>query len=181
MEQIRYTKRICTDNEKIDRFLRETRVGTLSMCDKAGNPYAVPVNYIYRGGKFYIHGMGSGKKNDMLAANPAVCFSVFADYGTTVDPVPCKCDTCYLSAVIFGEAVLVQDVQEKTQALTWFLEKFAPGLFEPLAAQFVDQYRSAADNRATAVYRIDPVALTVKENPVDMENMFHVVKGLSDE
>jgi hypothetical protein len=174
MEQIKYTQRICADQEKIDSFLSEKRVGTLSMCDKEGNPYALPVNYIYWNGKIYIHGMGSGKKNLILAQNSAVCFTVFEEFGTVTDSMPCKCDTAYLSVVIFGKVVLVQDIDEKTQALGQFLEKFTPHLFKiPLAQQLVDKYRSGFDNNAVAVYSIAPEVLTAKENPIDLEHMFH--------
>lgn len=114
MEQIKYTQRICNDKEKIDRFLTEKRVGTLSMCDKGEKPYALPMNYIYWKDKIYIHGMGSGKKNCILAENPSVCFTVFEEFGTVTDPVPAKCDTSYFSIVIFGKAVVVEDLDEKT-------------------------------------------------------------------
>lgn len=173
MEQIRYTRRICEDKEKIESFLMEKRVGTLSMCEKESRPYAIPVNYVYWNGKIYIHGMGSGKKNDVLAANPSVCFTVFEEHGTVTDSIPCKCDTSYLSVVIFGKGFPVEDTEEKTGALMKFLEKFTPGLFKnPLSPHFVDKYRSSFDNRKVAVYCIDPEVLTAKENPVDMEHMF---------
>ncbi len=174
MEQIKYTKRICADREKINGFLAKQRVGTLSMCEPGGRPYALPVNYVYVDNKVYIHGMGSGKKNDVLAVNPSVCFTVFAEFGTVADPVPAKCDTAYLSVVIFGKAVKVEDIAEKTQALRQIVEKFMPQYFQtPLTAQFVEQYHSSFDDKAVAVYRIDPADLTAKENPVDEDNMFH--------
>ena len=44
----------------------------------------------------------------------------------------------------------------------------------PLSKQFVDKYRSSLDNNAVAVYCIDPEDLTAKENPIDMEHMFHL-------
>jgi len=173
MEQIRYTQRICEDKEKINRFLTEKRVGTLSVSDTAGKPYALPVNYVYWNDKIYIHGMGSGKKNVVLAASPSVCFTVFEEFGTVADPIPAKCDTAYLSVVIFGKAVLVHDLDEKTQALAQFLEKFMPNFFKtPLSTQFVDKYRSTFDSNAVAVYCIDPDELTAKENPIDLEHMF---------
>ncbi len=174
MEQIRYAQRVCEDKEKIDRFLMEKRVGTLSMCDIEGRPpYAIPVNYVYWNDKIYIHGMGSGKKNELLAANPKICFTVFEEHGTVIDSVPCKCDTSYLSVIIFGKGILVEDLDEKTRALMRFLEKFAPELFKnPLSRQFVDKYRSSFDNKGVAVYRIEPEALTAKENPIDLEHMF---------
>ena len=174
MKQISYTKRICEDKDKIDRFLAEKRVGILGMTDTEGIPYAIPVNYLHWQNKIYIHGLGSGRKNLILTANPRVCFTVFEEFGTVVDTIPCKCDTAYFSVVIFGKAVLLQDLPEKAQILTRFLEKFTPRLFKnPLSAQYVDKYRSSLDNNAVAVYRIDPEILTAKENPVDMEHMFH--------
>ncbi|CUH97715.1 hypothetical protein P22_3850 [Propionispora sp. 2/2-37] len=143
------------------------------MCETADKPYAVPVNYVYWHDKIYIHGLGSGKKNKVLAANPAVCFTVYEEFGTVTDPVPAKCDTAYLSVVIFGKAVPVQDVNEKTQVLDRILEKFVPGFFKtPLPSQFVKQYRSLFDNKAVAVYCIKPDVLTAKENPIDMGHMF---------
>jgi nitroimidazol reductase NimA-like FMN-containing flavoprotein (pyridoxamine 5'-phosphate oxidase superfamily) len=120
-------------------------------------------------------GWGSGKKNGILAANPAVCFTVFEEFGTVIDSVPCKCDTSYLSVVIFGTAVLVQDVDEKAQTLTKFLEKFTPHAWKTsLTTQLVDKYRSSLDNNAVALYCIDAEFRTAKENPVDMEHMFQV-------
>ena len=173
MEKISYTQRICEDKEKIDRFLNEKRVGTLSMCDKEGRPYGIPVNYIYLEGKIYIHGMGSGKKNVVLGENPSVCFSVFEEFGTATDPVPCKCDTSYFSVVIFGKAVPVEKPDEKVRVLAQLLEKFTPGLFKnALSNKFVDKYRSSLDNKAVAVYCIDPEDLTAKENPINPECMF---------
>ncbi|WP_195509714.1 pyridoxamine 5'-phosphate oxidase family protein [Clostridium tyrobutyricum] len=174
MEKIRYTQRICKDKEKISRFLAERRVGTLGMCDKDGMPYVIPVNYIYWNEKIYIHGMGSGKKNSILESNQEVCFNVFEELGTVTDPVPCKCDTSYFSVVIFGKAILVQDMDEKTKALTKFLDKFVPNLFSRnLSTQFVDKYRSSLDNKPVSVYCICPEKLTAKENPMDMEHMFN--------
>lgn len=175
MEQIRYRQRICEDKEKVNRFLMEKRVGTLSMCGKESKPYAVPVNYIYWNEKIYIHGMGSGKKNDLLAANPWVCFTVFEEYGTVTDSVPCKCDTSYLSVVILGKGSLVEDLDEKTQSLMKFLEKYTPGFFKnPLPRQFVEKYRSSFDNKGVAVYCVKPEVLTAKENPIDTGHMFPV-------
>ncbi|WP_286904797.1 pyridoxamine 5'-phosphate oxidase family protein [Clostridium sp. UBA1652] len=180
MEKISYTRRICKDKDKINNFVTEQRVGTLSMCTKEGVPYALPVNYVYWNEKIYIHGMGSGKKNRFLSENSSVCFTIFEELGTVTDPMPAKCDTSYLSVVVFGKATLVDDLEEKTQALTKFLDKFVPKFFKtPLSKHFVDKYRSSLDNNAVAVYCIIPEELTAKENPIDMENMFDMHKSMN--
>lgn len=175
MEQIKYQQRICEDREKIEGFLAEKRVGVLAMCEPEGKPYAIPVNYVWWNGRIYIHGMGSGKKNDILAINQRVCFTVFEEHGTVVDSVPCKCDTSYMSVVIFGRGLPVEDLNEKAQALMRFLEKFTPGVFkDPLSQQFVDKYRSSLDNKGVAVYCIMPEDVTAKGNPTDPEHMFRM-------
>ncbi|UZQ52319.1 pyridoxamine 5'-phosphate oxidase family protein [Clostridium kluyveri] len=172
MEKISYTARICSDEEKINNFLTEKRVGVLGMCDKEGKPYSIPVNYIYEDGKIYIHGMGSGKKNNILKEKSSVCFTAFEEFGTVKDSVPCKCDTSYFSVVIFGKAILVEDLEEKARILTLIAEKFVPGFLKnPLSKEFVSKYRSSRDNNTTAVYCISPEDITAKENPIDMENM----------
>lgn len=176
MEQkIRYKARICEDRERIDGFLSEKRVGVLAINDKDFSPYAIPVNYVYLNGSIYFHGMGSGKKNTLLEANPAVCFTVWDELGTVRDSVPCKCDTSYFSVVLFGQALAVDEVSEKTMALSALMDKFMPGMFKnPLSPVMVEKYRSSHDNRGVAVYRIKPEALTAKENPLDPPNMFSV-------
>ena len=177
MEQIRYTQRICEDKNKINKFLFEKRVGILSMCDEEGNPYAIPVNFIYLDEKIYIHGMGTGKKNRIVETKSSVCFTVFEEFGTVVDSVPCKCDTSYFSIVIMGKIVLVKDLDEKTQVLTKLVEKFTPNLFKsPLSKQYVEKYKSSFDKMPVSVYCITPEILTAKENPIDMEHMFKKMK-----
>ncbi len=177
METIRYTQRICEDKNKINNFMKERRVGILSMCDEEGKPYAVPVNYIYLNEKIYIHGMGTGKKNRLMEAKPSVCFTVFEEFGTVVDSIPCKCDTSYFSIVIIGKVTLVKELDEKTHVLSKLVEKFTPNLFKlPMAKQFVEKYKSAFDNMPVSVYCLSPESFTAKENPIDDEHMFQGMK-----
>lgn len=173
MEKISYTQRICKDRKKIDEFLIKKRVGILGMCDSSGKPYSLPINYIYLNKKIYIHGMGSGKKNTVIKENPSVCFTVFEEKGTVAAAFPCKCDTSYFSVIIFGKATLVKNINEKTNMLNNFVEKFMPKFFSnPLSPKFVQNYHSTLDNNTTAVYCIEPESLTAKENPIDPEHMF---------
>lgn len=69
------------------------------------------------------------------------------------------CDTAYFNVVISGRPELVEDIEEKTEALS---------------SQFVDKYHSDQDNMKVAVHKILPLELTAKENPMDMEHMFRV-------
>jgi len=70
---------ICDKNE-IDDFLKAERTGVLSMTDSRGDPYAVPVSYVYLDGEVYIHGALQGKKYDCIRAHGKVQFTVYREY-----------------------------------------------------------------------------------------------------
>ncbi len=171
MEQIRYTKRIVQDKEKTDAFLARARVGVVGM--HAGEyPYAVPVNYVMMNGCVYFHGMGSGKKVDILNRSPKVCFTVFEEIGTVKDNVPCHVDTAYLSVMIMGTAHQVTDSGEATAALQRLLDKFMPGYFkQKIGSALIEKYRSGMDNNPVAVYKIDIEQLTAKSNDASPDGL----------
>ncbi|HWQ42742.1 MAG TPA: pyridoxamine 5'-phosphate oxidase family protein [Desulfosporosinus sp.] len=164
MNQVSYTKRNCTDQQKIEEFLLRSRTGVLGMVSDSF-PYAVPVNYVWHNGSVYFHGMGSGKKEKILSQNPLVCFTIYQEQGTVTDPVPCHADTAYMSIMIFGKAEKVTDPEEATTALQKVLDKFTPNYYShPLTSTLIEKYRSSMDGNAVAVYRITPQEMTAKEN-----------------
>ncbi|MDF2984535.1 MAG: hypothetical protein K0R50_45 [Eubacterium sp.] len=172
MEQIRYKQRICTDTAVIEEFLAVTRTGVVGISG-ASYPYCVPVNYVWKNGVVYFHGLGSGKKVQLLRDNPDVSFTVFQEFGTVKDPVPCHADTSYRSVMLFGRVEKVEDFNESADALQAIVDKFMPGFYHGrISSALVEKYRSAHDNKAVAVYKITPVEITAKENVADKENLF---------
>ena len=173
MEKVSYIKRDCTDQKKIDSFLSVTRIGILGLSDTT-YPYAVPVNFIWYNDAIYFHGMGSGKKVNLLDKTSNVCFTVFEEYGTAVDPMPCHADTAYTSVMIFGDAHKVTDSQEGADILNILVNKYMPDYYgeKPINAKLIEKYRSALDQNAVAVYCIKPIHLTAKENIVDRTELF---------
>ncbi len=164
MEQIRYKQRICTDREKIETFLIQARTGVLAVSG-GEYPYAVPLNYVWHDGCIFFHGMGSGKKEDILSQSPPAAFTVYEEYGTVKDPVPCHADTSYMSIMIFGRAEKVTDVEEAVKALQKLVDKFLPKFYRhSLTGSLIEKYRSSMDGRAVSVYRIRAEAMTAKEN-----------------
>lgn len=161
---IGYEKRICEDTEKIGELLERTRVGVLGLVD-GEEPYAVPVNFVWIGGIVYFHGMGSGRKVRLLSKSPAVCFTVYRDDGTVTDPVPCRADTAYLSAMLFGRAERVTDFAIAAKALQSLADKYAPGSYTAkIGGELTEKYRSSMDGNGVAVYRIVPEETTAKAN-----------------
>jgi len=172
MNQVSYTKRNCTDKNKIENFLLGERTGVLGMVSDH-IPYAVPVNYVWYNGRIYFHGMGSGKKEVILSQSPPVCFTVYKEHGTVTDPVPCHADTSYMSVMIFGKAEKVTDSEEAAGALQQVLDKFMPKYYDhPLTSSLIEKYRSAMDGNRVSVYRVIPQEITAKENAVEPGELF---------
>ena len=173
MNQVRYTQCDCQDTEKREAFLSRARIGVLGMAENSVL-YAVPVNFVWYKGAIWFHGMGSGKKVDLLARNPSVCFTVFEEYGTVTDPVPCHADTAYLSVMIFGKAERITDFSVDSGALHALISKYMPGFYrQTLSPQFIEKYRSGLDGNGVAVYRLLPEEITAKENVAVPDALFH--------
>ena len=173
MEQVSYKQRECSDTEKIESFLSQARTGVLGMSGKT-YPYAVPVNFVWYDGAVYFHGMGSGKKEDILAEDPTVCFTVYREQGTVTDPVPCHADTAYMSVMIFGKAERLSDFNEAAAALQKLIDKYMPEYYSrPITGPLLERYRSSFDNRAVSVYRITPQDMTAKENLAPPDKIHH--------
>lgn len=169
MNEIRYKTRIVPDKDKIETFLQQARVGHLGMVDNC-QPYVVPLNFVWTNEKIYFHGASGGRRNQVINANPEVCFTVCKEYKTIIDPVPASIDTAYMSVMIFGKAQLVTDLDESTYALQEIVNKYAPNYrHQPLSKQYVEKHRSTVFGGPVQVYRIDPYHITAKENPIEEE------------
>ncbi|UHA72492.1 pyridoxamine 5'-phosphate oxidase family protein [Paenibacillus sp. 481] len=172
MDMVRYKIREVLDRDKMDAFLCKARIGHLGMVD-GQLPYVVPLNFVWTKEKLYFHGATGGRRNQVMSANPEVCFTVCEEYGTITDPVPAKTDTAYMSVMIFGKAELIVDLDEATYVLQEMLHKYVPGYYNrPLSKQHVDKYRSAVFNGPVQVYRIDPRHITAKANPIEEGKMY---------
>ncbi len=172
MNQIRYVQRDCKDTAKIDNFLSGTRIGVIGM-NGDDFPYAVPVNYVWSDGSLFFHGMGSGKKETILSAEPLICFTVYEEYGTVKNPMPCHADTAYMSVMLFGRVEKVNDFKEAASALQNLIEKYTPGYYKkPLTSKLVEKYKSSFDGNTVSVYRLTPTSITAKENQSSENELF---------
>jgi len=178
MNEVRYKIREVLDKDKIEAFLRKARIGHLGMAD-GQLPYVVPLNFVWINEKLYFHGATGGRRNQIMSANPEVCFAVCEEYGTITDPVPAKTDTAYMSVMIFGKAEPIADLDEATHVLQEMFNKYLPSYFKrPLSKQHVDKYRSAVFGGPVQVYRIAPYHITAKENPIEEEKMYKPEKSI---
>ncbi|MBR5329008.1 MAG: pyridoxamine 5'-phosphate oxidase family protein [Firmicutes bacterium] len=102
--------------KQIETVIQRNTYGVLSLCDIDGQPYGVPLNYVYEDGCFYFHCAQNGYKTDLLDANGKASFCI-VDNDTLVPEI---FSTDYISVIAFGEITRVTDVDEKMRTL-WLL------------------------------------------------------------
>ncbi len=113
------------DQNAAVRLLQTGEYGILSTVDAQGQPYGVPLNYVFHDGCLYFHCALEGQKLDNLLANRRVSFCVV---GRT-RLLPDEFSTEFESVIVFGEASVVQG-DERLQALVWLVEKYSPDFVE---------------------------------------------------
>ena len=148
-----------TDLNAIRAILDEARVLHLGMAVN-NEPYVVPMNYGYtlEDGKLtlYLHSAVQGKKLDMLRANPSVFFELDCSRKPFEGEKPCQYGLSYSSVMGRGKAVLVENPEEKMEAMT-VLMKTQTGKDFSFNERLVS---------IVAVVRIDVTEYTAKHRPI---------------
>ena len=148
-----------TDPTEIIRILDTAKVLHLGLSVN-DEPYVVPMNYGYtmEEGRLvlYLHSAVKGRKLDMIQANPKVFFSIDCDRMPFEGRVPCQYGLVYSSIMGRGTATIVEDVEEKKQAMTLLMKTQTGKDFT-----FEDRLVSIV-----AVIRIDVAEYTAKHRPL---------------
>jgi nitroimidazol reductase NimA-like FMN-containing flavoprotein (pyridoxamine 5'-phosphate oxidase superfamily) len=130
--------------KKIVEFLNNQPVGRIASIDINGYPQIIPMNFVYlqqgylsnnltdtirRSDAVYMHSYPLGEKLDNIKRNPKVGFEVDRHicflpsyYFHPTDAS--QADTLYISVVIKGTAYIVEDNEEKSQALNSLMKKY---------------------------------------------------------
>lgn len=148
-----------TNEAEIRQILDTANVLHLGLAVE-GEPYVVPMNYGFtlEEGKLtlYVHSAVKGKKLDMIQANPKVYFSIDTDRIPFEGKVPCQYGLSYRAVSGWGKAAIVEDVEEKKQAMTTLMKTQTGKDFS-----FEDRLVSIV-----AVIRIDVAEFTAKHRPI---------------
>ena len=124
--------------EKVIEFLSSQQTGRIASIDDNGFPQIIPMNFVFINDAVYMHSHIRGEKLDNIKRNQKVGFEVdkslefLPSYFS--DPTDASlADTLYISVVIKGNASIVSDKEEKTNALNGLMEKYQPeGEYEPI-------------------------------------------------
>jgi len=121
------TRPLRRDDRRLDdaaamALLKRGEYGILSTSDRNNQPYGIPVNYVVMEECIFFHCATEGQKLENITANKGVSFCVV---GTT-ELVPEKFSTRYESVVVSGNAEMIEDRVQKSNALRALVAKYAP-------------------------------------------------------
>ena len=116
---MRLKKREISSRDKIDEFIMECSVVRLGMISM-GEPYIVPLNFVYVDDTVYFHCASQGRKVEALKTSPRVCIEFDAMHGVSAE----KQTAYYTSVIAWGEAVFVSDINETKNILKLICLKY---------------------------------------------------------
>lgn len=128
--------------DNMAKFLNEEKVGRVASIDEQGYPQIIPMNFVYvrngfidtqssneNTGAIYMHSFPIGEKIENIKRNPRVGFEVDSYicflpsyYFHPTDAS--QADTLYISVIIKGNASIVQNRDEKANALNALMRKY---------------------------------------------------------
>lgn len=154
--------------------------GVLSMIDNEGVPYSLPLSLVRDGDNLYFHGAKEGTKNTLIYGNegkkvqavfvtdvqvPALYSDEeLANYIAegTIEKYTSKVFTTeFASAIVVGKVKVVQEDEEKKQALRLLCQKYTPDKMNLVEVSL------AHSLPRTEVFRIEIEKVTAKRKKYD--------------
>ncbi len=149
------------DDDWIRAFLREARVGHIaSTWDD--QPFLTPSNFWYdeEHQRIIFHSNISGRVRANIERNPKVCLEVSEMGKLLPSNIALEFSLQYRSVMVFGNAQIIEEVEDKRAALYGLIKKYFP------AMEAGQEYRPITDKelRRTTVYAIEIESWSGKEN-----------------
>lgn len=150
------------DINKVLEILDKSKIVHLGMVD-GDEPYVVPMNYgyTYENEKLtiWLHGATTGRKLDIIRKNPKVFFEMECDLVPFDGDVACRYGISYSSVMGKGIATIVEDSDEKQQALSYLMKTQVNKDF-----QFNEKLASVV-----GIIKIDVSEFTAKHRPLPVK------------
>ena len=112
------------DEELIEAILRRASICRIALSEN-DLPYIVPLCFGHKDDFLYLHSAKEGRKIDMIRKNNNVCFEIEIDTELVAGEKPCNWTMKYHSIIGFGKAFLVEDTEEKREALDIIMEHYS--------------------------------------------------------
>lgn len=122
----RLPKRGAFDRKTVYSILDETFICHVGFAVD-GQPFVIPTGFARVDDDLYIHGSSASRMMRSLAAGIDVCVTVTLIDGLVLARSAFHHSVNYRSVVVLGKAELVEDPDEKNEALKAFTEHIVPG------------------------------------------------------
>lgn len=109
------------------KFLHDQKFGHLGCVLESGEPYVIPVNYLFKDDGIYVHVL-PGQKLDALRANGKICLQV--------EKIEASC--LWQSAIAFGEFQEIKRMNKIIEILKEFSMRFEH--LTPVEAMIEEQW-----------------------------------------
>ena len=130
-----------SDLQEIEAIINEAEVCRLGLAVD-NTPYVVPLFFGYDNRCLYIHCAREGRKLDMIRHNSTVCFEMTVDvHIINRDKPACQWSSTYRSVIGYGEASIIDDFEEKKQALDIIMRHYSQQTTFEYAKNSVDKMR----------------------------------------
>ena len=113
-----------------------------------GQPYVIPTGFARIGDDLYIHGSSASRMLRNLSQGVEVCVTVTLIDGLVLARSAFHHSINYRSVVVLGKAELVEDAEEKNNALEAFTEHVVPGRWAEV------RWPSELELKATSVLKL---------------------------
>ena len=157
---VREADRAVYDREAVYRILDE---GFLCHAGFVvdGQPFVIPTSYGRKDASLYIHGSAASRMLRQIKEGVPVCITVTLLEGLVLARSIFNHSMNYRSVVILGKAALVDDPQEKLEALRLLSEHILPGRWED------SRQPNERELKATSVLRvpIEEFSAKVRQGP----------------
>jgi nitroimidazol reductase NimA-like FMN-containing flavoprotein (pyridoxamine 5'-phosphate oxidase superfamily) len=165
---VREPDRAVYDREAVNRILDEGFLCHVGF-SVDGQPFVIPTSYGRKGASLYIHGSAASRMLRTLKDGVQVCITVTLLDGLVLARSIFNHSMNYRSVVILGTATLVDDPEEKLEALRILSEHIIPGRWDDV------RQPNERELKATSVLQlpIEEFSAKVRVGPVvdDAEDM----------
>jgi len=161
----RLPKRAAYDRETINSILDEAFVCHVGFVVE-GQPYVIPTGFARIENDLYIHGSSASRMLRSLAEGIQVCVTVTLVDGLVLARSAFHHSMNYRSVVILGKATLIEDLEEKNQAMEVLTEHIVPGRWKDV------RWPTDLELKATSVLKLPIEEASAKirtGGPVDDE------------
>ena len=118
--------------DQLEDIIKRCHICHVGMVDFDRRPYVLAFNFGYEDQTIWLHCAHEGKKLDILKRNPNVCVEFDTDHKMFArnEDVACSWRQAYRSVIVEGQAVFVNDYEEKIKGLNILMKHYSDKDFQ---------------------------------------------------